>query len=563
VKKEQALSVLTAPGTTHELGIVNSTHGDTIGFVNAPKSLRDIFEQNLSDETFLVYEKERYTYKETYSRASQIGHLLRHTFDIQPGDRVAISMRNYPEWIMAFTAITSIGAIAVAMNALWLPEEMEYGLKDSGSKLLIADDERVERFNQCTPDLLIPAISVRSTRKIDRPVFKLEELLIGLGDTPMPSTDIHPNDPTLIIYTSGSTGRPKGVLSSHQNIITALLSWELDALANELVAKESEKDAVTANPSTISQPATLLAAPLFHVMGSHVVYLASYRTQRKIVCMYKWDSTMAAELIERENITAFSAPPAMTGDLARIAQVSSRDLSSLLSVGGGGAARAPEQVREIKSSFTRAMPSTGWGMTETNAIGTIIGGLDYLDHPSSAGRSLPTVQLRVVDDSGNPVPTGERGELQIRGPEMFIGYWNRPDVDAEVFDGDWFRTGDVAFIDEKGLLFIVDRIKDLIIRGGENIGCGTVEAALLAYPSVEEASAYSVPDERLGEEVAATIFCRIKIDLEELRSFLNQNLSRYEVPRYIRVSTEPLPRTESGKIFKRQLRETAIAELHQ
>jgi long-chain acyl-CoA synthetase len=563
VKKEQALSVLTAPGTTHELGIVNSTHGDTIGFVNAPKSLRDIFEQNLSDETFLVYEKERYTYKETYSRASQIGHLLRHTFDIQPGDRVAISMRNYPEWIKAFTAITSIGAIAVAMNALWLPEEMEYGLKDSGSKLLIADDERVERFNQCTPDLLIPAISVRSTRKIDRPVFKLEELLIGLGDTPMPSTDIHPNDPTLIIYTSGSTGRPKGVLSSHQNIITALLSWELDALANELVAKESEKDAVTANPSTISQPATLLAAPLFHVMGSHVVYLASYRTQRKIVCMYKWDSTMAAELIERENITAFSAPPAMTGDLARIAQVSSRDLSSLLSVGGGGAARAPEQVREIKSSFTRAMPSTGWGMTETNAIGTIIGGLDYLDHPSSAGRSLPTVQLRVVDDSGNPVPTGERGELQIRGPEMFIGYWNRPDVDAEVFDGDWFRTGDVAFIDEKGLLFIVDRIKDLIIRGGENIGCGTVEAALLAYPSVEEASAYSVPDERLGEEVAATIFCRIKIDLEELRSFLNQNLSRYEVPRYIRVSTEPLPRTESGKIFKRQLRETAIAELHQ
>ncbi len=563
MKKEQALSVLTAPGTTHELGIVNSTHGDTIGFVNAPKSLRDIFEQNLSDETFLVYEKERYTYKETYSRASQIGHLLRHTFDIQPGDRVAISMRNYPEWIMAFTAITSIGAIAVAMNALWLPEEMEYGLKDSGSKLLIADDERVERFNQCTPDLLIPAISVRSTRKIDRPVFKLEELLISLGDTPMPSTDIHPNDPTLIIYTSGSTGRPKGVLSSHQNIITALLSWELDALANELVAKESEKDAVTANPSTISQPATLLAAPLFHVMGSHVVYLASYRTQRKIVCMYKWDSTIAAELIERESITAFSAPPAMTGDLARAAQVSSRDLSSLLSVGGGGAARAPEQVREIKSSFTRAMPSTGWGMTETNAIGTIIGGLDYLDHPSSAGRSLPTVQLRVVDDSGNPVPTGERGELQIRGPEMFIGYWNRPDVDAEVFDGDWFRTGDVAFIDEKGLLFIVDRIKDLIIRGGENIGCGTVEAALLAYPSVEEASAYSVPDERLGEEVAATIFCRIKIDLEELRSFLNQNLSRYEVPRYIRVSTEPLPRTESGKIFKRQLRETAIAELHQ
>ena len=561
MNKELALSVLTASGATHELGTVNSTHGDIVGFVSAPKSLRDIFEQNLSDKTFLVYEKERYTYKETYSRASQIGHLLRNTFDIQPGDRVAISMRNYPEWIMAFTAITSIGAIAVAMNALWLPEEMEYGLKDSGSKLLFADDERVERFNQCSPDLAIPVISVRSTRKIDRPVFQLQELLLNLGDTPMPSTDIQPNDPTLIIYTSGSTGRPKGVLSSHQNIITALLSWELDALANEVVAKELNKDKPVTNQPSATQAGTLLAAPLFHVMGSHVIYLASYRTQRKIVSMYKWDSAVAAELIEREGITAFSAPPAMTGDLARMAQSTSRDLSSLMSVGGGGAARAPEQVREIKSSFTRAMPSTGWGMTETNAIGTIIGGLDYLEHPSSAGRTLPTVQLRVVDDNGIPVPTGERGELQIRGPEMFIGYWNRPDVDAEVFDGDWFRTGDVAYIDDDGLLFIVDRIKDLIIRGGENIGCGTVEAALLAHPLVEEASAYSVPDERLGEEVAAIIFCRSEIDLEELRSFLNQHLSRYEVPRYIHVSMEPLPRTESGKIFKRQLRETAIAEL--
>ena len=464
MNKELALSVLTASGATHELGTVNSTHGDIVGFVRAPKSLRDIFEQNLSDKTFLVYEKERYTYRETYSRASQIGHLLRNTFDIQPGDRVAISMRNYP-------------------------------------------------------------------------------------------------DPTLIIYTSGSTGRPKGVLSSHQNIITALLSWELDALANEVVAKELNKDKPVTNQPSATQAGTLLAAPLFHVMGSHVIYLASYRTQRKIVSMYKWDSAVAAELIEREGITAFSAPPAMTGDLARMAQSTSRDLSSLMSVGGGGAARAPEQVREIKSSFTRAMPSTGWGMTETNAIGTIIGGLDYLEHPSSAGRTLPTVQLRVVDDNGIPVPTGERGELQIRGPEMFIGYWNRPDVDAEVFDGDWFRTGDVAYIDDDGLLFIVDRIKDLIIRGGENIGCGTVEAALLAHPLVEEASAYSVPDERLGEEVAAIIFCRSEIDLEELRGFLNQHLSRYEVPRYIRVSTEPLPRTESGKIFKRQLRETAIAEL--
>ena len=223
--------------------------------------------------------------------------------------------------------------------------------------------------------------------------------------------------------------------------------------------------------------------------------------------------------------------------------------------------RAPEQVAAIGSSFGRAKPNTGWGMTETNALGTLVGGQEYLDHPSSSGYCLVGAELRVVDDSGAPLPAGERGELQVRGSVMFREYWNRPDATADSFDGDWFRTGDVAYLDADGHLYIVDRIKDLIIRGGENIGCGQVEAALAAHPEVIEAAVYAVPDERLGEEVGATIYGTDALDLDELREFLQQHLARHEVPRYMHVYDGPLPRTASGKLFKRELRDDAVGRL--
>jgi long-chain acyl-CoA synthetase len=238
-----------------------------------------------------------------------------------------------------------------------------------------------------------------------------------------------------------------------------------------------------------------------------------------------------------------------------------RDLSSLLSIGGGGAPRAPEQVRQIDAVFANAMPGTGWGMTETNAIGTGIGGEEYLKRPASSGRCSAVMELRIVDDQGRALPAGERGELLVRGTGMFSGYWNRPELNATVFDDGWFRTGDVAYLDDEGYLFIVDRIKDLIIRGGENIGCGQVEAALLMHPDVHEVAVYAVPDERLGEEVGATVHCAPSLEPEALREFVAAHLARFEVPRYILKSDVPLPRTASGKILKRQLRDEAIARL--
>jgi long-chain acyl-CoA synthetase len=251
----------------------------------------------------------------------------------------------------------------------------------------------------------------------------------------------------------------------------------------------------------------------------------------------------------------------MTGDLVAAAARTNRDLSSLATVGGGGAPRAPSQVRNIDRAFRRALPNTGWGMTETNAIGTGIVGQDYLDHPESSGRCSAVLDLRIVDDAGRELPTGERGELLVRGTSVVRGYWNRPDADAETFVDGWLRTGDVAYLDEEGFLYIVDRIKDLVIRGGENIGCGAVEAALLEHSDVLEASVYGVPDERLGEEVGATVYAPGSLGDEALRAFLEPRLASFEIPRYLRFSDSPLPRTASGKVLKRQLREDALSAL--
>ena len=549
--RADAITALTAAGQPYELTQMMIRGRTLRAFANAPVSLRELYSAAVSDKTFIVYEDDRLTFAEAWREAGRIGNLLVHNYGIATGDRVAISMRNFPEWILAFMAITSIGGIAVAMNALWQPDEMAYGLRDSGAKVLFADQERLDRFAQVSEPLDCKVISVRATLASVASV-DLQVLLAGLGDVEMPVVDLGPDDETMIFYTSGSTGHPKGVPSTHRNVLSALLSWELDLLAG------AELAGLVAEPPTL-QPAGLLAVPLFHVTGSNAIFLQSYRAQRKLVCMYKWDAERAAELIEVEQISSFTAPAAMTGDLVRVARQSSRDLSTLVSVGGGGAPRAPDQVMQIEASFEKALPATGWGMTETNAIGTGIGGEDYLSHPASSGRCSQVLQIKVVNERGEALSNNERGELMIRCTSLFRGYWNRPEVNAQVFDGDWFRTGDVATIDADGFLYIVDRIKDLIIRCGENISCGQVEATLLMHPQVHEASVYAVPDERLGEEVGATVFGAAGISDDELRSFLAQHLARFEVPRFIQVSGQALPRTPSGKILKREIRLAALA----
>ena len=553
-----AFARITAVGEPYELVDREDIRGPVQTFVNAPTSLRQVYEDAASDVEFVVAEDQRWTFAEFWNDAATIGHLLVHDLGVRKGDRVAISMRNYPEWMLAFTAATSVGAIAVAMNSLWNADEMAYGLTDSGAKVLFADAERLALLESMAEP--IEGLQVVAVRHTGSPAADVELAgrMAEIGSVPMPEVDIAPTASALILYTSGSTGHPKGVLSNHHNVIVALMAWEVEYGA----LTERPGNVVAPEEGSGLVPASLLGIPLFHVLGLHAVFLASFRGQRKLVAMYKWDASVAAELIERERIVTFTGPPAVSGDLVRVAQSEGRDLSSLLSVGGGGAARPPEQVGQIDDTFEKALPNTGWGMTETNAIGTIIFGAEYSERRLSSGPALCVIDLRVVDDDGNELQPGERGELQVRGPSMFREYWNKPEATADSFAEDgWFKTGDVAYIDTDGHLFIVDRIKDLIIRGGENIGCGGVEAALSSHPNVIEAAVYSVPDDRLGEEVGTTMYVTEDFDETELREYLVDHLAKYEIPRYITTMTEPLPRTGSGKLLKRQLRDDTITEL--
>lgn len=553
VNRIEAIAALTAAGQPFAMADEWINGRQLRVFVRAPRSLRALYEQTASDKPFLAYGDERMSFAQAWAASSRIGHILVHHCGVRHGDRVAIAMRNYPEWILAFSAVTAIGAIAVAMNAHWQASEMAYTLADCGAKLVFADQERLDRLGQAAAIDGLQVLAVRAQR-LSLGARALDTLLAGLGDVPMPAAPIVPEDLATILYTSGSTGHPKGVPSTQRNILSALLSWELERLIAERIVGLQAVEPV-------AQAGTLLAVPLFHVTGLHASYLSSYRLQRRLVCMYRWDPQTAAALIDQHRLTSIVAPAAMTGDLLRVAGAGGHNLDSLLAVGGGGAPRAPEQVRSIGSSFRHALPNTGWGMTETNAIGAGISGEDYLARPSSSGRCPLVLELKVVDDSGKALPVGARGELLVRGTSVFGGYWNRPEANAAAFDGDWFRTGDVALIDAEGFVFIVDRIKDLIIRGGENIGCGAVEAALLLHPEVLEAAVYGVPDERLGEEVGATVHGSAALDIDALRVFLAAHLAAFEVPRFIVRAGKPLPRTPSGKVLKREIRAAALAGL--
>lgn len=558
VTRKEVLAKVTAAGEPFEI-IETTARGRAVKvFKNAPATLRNIYEATRSDKTFLVYNDERLTFEQTFRKAATLADVLVNEFGVQKGDRIAISMRNFPEWIIAFMAATSVGGIAVAMNALWQPQEMAFALKQCGSTVLFADQERLDRLTAAggAPEG-VKVVAVRTTAPLAAGYIAWSDLLDRPEKTEMPGVALDADDDTLMLFTSGSTGHPKGAVSSHRSVVHALVSWELDATVGVV------RGLITAPDPEGPQTGALLGIPLFHVTGLHAVSLACFRYQRRLVTMYKWNAEEAAQLVEREGLTHFTAPSAVTGDLVEVARKGGHDLSTLTYCGGGGAARAPEQVKAISQVFGNAKPATGWGMTETNAIGTGFGSQDYLDHPDSSGQVSAVLDIRIVDPAtGAVLPTGERGELQIRGVSMMQGYYNNDKANAEAHvDGDWFKTGDVAYIDDEGFVYIVDRIKDLVIRGGENIGCGAVEGALTEHPDILEACVYGVPDQRLGEEVGATVYATAPIDKAQLDAFLAERIAKFMIPRYLRVETVALPRGATGKIAKKELRAEAVDQL--
>lgn len=559
---EATIAAMTAEGAPFAMESTNLGGVDYRTYASIPPNMGEYFKLMLkhADSEFAVYRDERYTYGEAYAEAAALAVALRDDFNIQPGDRVAIVSRNNPQWMIAFVAALSIGAVAVPMNAWWTTDELDYGLRDCGAKVVIADRQRIERIAPLMDSLTLDLIAVDDCAEIEVPYRDYKAVVQSHFGAPMPAVDVAPEDHATIMYTSGSTGHPKGALSSHRGILSALFSWMLLGSASKQVAAAAgDPSAEDKNP-----PVGLLAIPLFHCTASHSAFLLSLIIGRKLVIMHRWDAEEALRLIEAERITWFNGVPTMSAELQEAAENSDRDLSTLAEIHGGGAARPAAQVEKLAKTFKKSSAGIGYGLTETNAIGSVNAGLLYLAKPSSAGRTVPAVtDIAIFDEQEQPVAQGERGEVCIRSPANVLGYWNKPEATAEAFRNGWFHTGDIGYLDEDGFLYIVDRMKEIIIRGGENISCIEVEAAIYQHPAVAEAAVFGVSDERLGEVVATKIVLKpdSELDADTLREFLAQHLAKFKIPLHVRFSDEPLPRIASGKIFKRQLKADLSAEL--
>ena len=554
---EDVKAVLTAPGQLFEMDEADIRGTRVRVWKHAPPSLRAILEITRlhGDATFMVYEDDRLTFEEHFRRAAAFARRLTERYGVRKGDRVAIAMRNFPEWSVAFFGAAAAGAVVVPLNAWWTSPELEYGLRDSGAKVLVADAERAERLAGVLPGLDVATIVVRGEGPPPGGAETWADALGPVGDDSLPDVAIAPEDDATIFYTSGTTGRPKGALGSQRNITTNPLS-----LAYAMMGAGVRAGASLEEVAAPQKRVTLLSVPLFHATGCHSVLITAALTGGMIVLMRKWDATRALELIERERVTVFGGVPTMAWQVVTSPRFGDFDTSSLTNVSYGGAPAPPALVDKIKEVLPDRTPGNGYGLTETSSVTTYNGGVNYLAHPDSVGPPVAVCDVKVVDPAGAEMPVGEVGELVIQGPNIIKGYWNRPEATAEAFVDGWFHSGDLARVDDEGFVYIVDRAKDMLIRGGENIYCAEVEAAMYEHPDVADAAVIGVPHEVLGEEVGAVVCLRPGATLSEdgLRDFLRERIAGFKVPSHLWFREGQLPRNPGGKILKTRLRAEVI-----
>ena len=552
-----AQAALTAPGGKFEMETVAIRGVPTRVWKNAPPSLPWLAEAARAhgDRLFTVLEDERVTYEANYRATAVLAaHLL--SIGVQRGDRVALAMRNLPEWPVAFFAIASIGAVVVPLNAWWTGAELAYGLTDSGASVLIADDERHARLAEDYAALpgLRHVIVTRASTALAPGARRLEEIIgtpqdwARLPDGRIPAAAVAPDDAATIFYTSGTTGAPKGALGTHRNLMTNILSSGYAGARAALRRGET--------PPPPSPRVMLTVIPLFHVTACSSAMMGSIATGSTMVFMRRWDTVRALEIIERERVNVTGGVPTIAWQLLEHPDRANYDLSSLESIAYGGAPSAPELVRRIHAEFG-ALPSNGWGMTETMATVTSNVAEDYLNRPASAGAPVAVADLRIMSEDGaTERAAGEVGELWARGPMIVAGYWNKPEATAATFVDGWVRTGDLAKLDEEGFLTIVDRAKDIVIRGGENIYSIEVENVLYAHPAVTDCALIGLPHRTLGEEPVAVVHLAPgeRATEAELQGWVRARLAGFKVPVAIRFVTETLPRNANGKILKKELK---------
>ena len=562
-------TALTAPGQLFEMENLVIRGIEMRAWKNAPANLAAILTASRAhgDLDFLVFEDERTTFEEHFRLAATVAQRLIEA-GVGKGDRVVIAMRNLPEWSVAFWGAAAAGAVVVPLNAWWTGPELEYGIQDCGATVAFLDEQRHERLRahlDACPDLA--TIVVAQTPSWDG---FLGEVQGGDAALPAVADGLLPEDDATIFYTSGTTGRPKGALGTHRNICGNLISLVFSgarAAARKGASAEQLAASAGATPpasdaKTPARNSYLLSVPFFHATGCHSVLVANLAAGNKLVLMHKWDPGRALELIERERITTFGGVPAMVWQVLDHPDFASFDLSSVTSIGYGGAPAPPELLRRIEAMVPGRTPSNGYGLTETSSVTTMNVGVDYLAHPDSVGVPMPVVDVKLVDEDGADIPPGgdRTGELWIRGPNVVKGYWGKPEATADAFTDGWLHSGDVARIDGEGFVFIVDRAKDMLIRGGENVYCVEVESALFEHPAVSDAAVIGIPHEVLGEEVGAVVQIRHgeSATQAELQRFVGERLAAFKVPSRIWFRDEPLPRNPAGKILKRDLREELL-----
>lgn len=559
---KDAWAALIAPGADFEVTTTNVRGVDIRTYANAAPNLRDAWAATIAyaDREYLVYEDERLTYAEAHARVNALGQwLINH--GVQPGDRVAIAMRNYPEWMLSYWAILSVGATVVGMNAWWTGPEMLYALEDSTPKVIIADEERLATFD--TISASFPAMAAIGVRLPAASSDATSWFDATADAKPLPSLNIDPDSDACIFYTSGTTGNPKGAQLTHRGCTSNIWSLMFAAALQRILAVQKGLIEADAEPPI---PSALVTTPLFHVTANNCVAHGTTLAGGKLTHMYKWDAGVALKLIEQEQISALSGVPVMAREVISHPDFAHTDTSSLMTLGGGGAQLQPDLVGKIDEQVATARPNTGYGMTETCGIITSIGGDFFVDKPASCGPAMPVFETKIVDpESGQERPAGEPGELWVRGGHVIRGYLNRPEATAETIVDGWLRTGDMAREDADGFLYIVDRIKDMVLRGGENIYCAEVESAIFDHPAVAECTVFGVADDRLGEEVGAAIHLSqgASASADDIREHLLSQLARFKVPRYIWFTDRALPRNASGKFLKRELRDTLqVADSH-
>jgi acyl-CoA synthetase (AMP-forming)/AMP-acid ligase II len=552
----EADALLTAPGQRFEMAEEVIRGLPTRVWKNTPPSLPMLvrFSRLHGERAFTILGEERVSFEASFRATAALARELAR-LGVGKGDRVALAMMNLPEWPVAFFAITALGAIAVPLNAWWTGAELAYGLADSGAKVLICDAGRYARIAPCRdqlPDLEHVLVSRADAAPAD--TSRLEDAIGAPGSwgslppDDLPEVAIDPDDEATILYTSGTTGQPKGALGTHRTILTNILST---GYAQARAALRRGEEPAAPEPKVL-----LMVIPLFHATALSATLMGCMVAGNTIVLIRKWDPVEAMKLIERERVTHTGGVPTVAWQILDHPERGRFDLSSLENISYGGAPSAPELVRRIWQEFG-ALPGNGWGMTETSATVTGHVGEDYLNRPESCGPPVPVSDLKIMaPDGSEELAVGEVGELWARGPQIVKGYWNKPQASAETFIEGWVRTGDLARLDEEGFCYIVDRAKDMIIRGGENIYSIEVENVLYEHPAVIDAALVGIPHRTLGEEPAAVVHLApgASASEEELKAWVRERIAVFKTPVRIAFLPEPLPRNANGKILKTDLR---------